>query len=312
MGWYVPSATEEMKSSSRSLIDETNAPPSSPIPVRADDNDTERQPIMAHPPYNSSDLTFLNFKRMLGGKLSKHLKLDFKDYESVPLVLNHLINGTSRNCCNKDNIEFDGHLQRFNPGGKYTIYLNADILPGPGFRPSLDRLNIHADRFLSTCLKMIKDDYCHFAFSLGWKVDCRALLGYDSNDIQEMKNMILRHRLNDRCKGVVLAVNARVLAKNCSPFNASLFYEIPGLQLLIWTGTGEPPISARQIDVIKNYFDRNGYSNRVGYDCQIASTAVTGAFYDLAVHVVGLFWNVHRLVSHTVLSLRDQALTMTY
>ena len=161
MGWYVPSATEEMKSSSRSLIDETNAPPSSPIPVRADDNDTERQPIMAHPPYNSSDLTFLNFKRMLGGKLSKHLKLDFKDYESVPLVLNHLINGTSRNCCNKDNIEFDGHLQRFNPGGKYTIYLNADILPGPGFRPSLDRLNIHADRFLSTCLKMIKDDYCH-------------------------------------------------------------------------------------------------------------------------------------------------------
>ena len=69
--------------------------------------------------------------------------------------------------------------------------------------------------------------------------------------------------------GVVLAVNARVLAKNCSPFNASLFYEIPGLQLLIWTGTGEPPISARQIDVIKNYFDRNGYSNRVGYDCQV-------------------------------------------
>ena len=45
---------------------------------------------------------------------------------------------------------------------------------------------------------------------------------------------------------------------------------------------------------------------------KVASTVVTGAFYDLAVHVVGLFWNVHRLVSHTVLTLREQALSLTY
>ena len=78
--------------------------------------------------------------------------------------------------------------------------------------------------------------------------------------------------LCDVLVGVVLAVNARVLAKNCHPFNAALFTEIPGVQLLVWTGTGEPPISTKQINVIKNHFHRNGYSDRVGYDCQVRCT----------------------------------------
>ena len=69
-------------------------------------------------------------------------------------------------------------------------------------------------------------------------------------------------------QGVVLAVNARVLAKNCSSME-TILNKIPGTQLLVWTGTGEPPISQRKIDYIKHYFDRNGLGDRVGFDCKV-------------------------------------------
>lgn len=317
MGTHVPSQNDAVQPTNKDT--EQDADDEEQLLKYQEEEECLRQPIMAHPPYNSSDLTFPHFHSMLGERLTKHLKLDFKDVQSIPLVLSHILSSDNypMNCTSKSNSSAmpspSSPLMEWNPKGMYTIYLNADILPGPGFRPGLDRMAISAEVFVSTCLKFIEqslDSSHHFAFSLGWKVDCRTLMGYDSRDIDNMRQLILEHELNKRCKGVVLAVNARVLAKNCHPFNESIF-DIPGLQLLVWTGTGEPPISSKQIQLIKNYFESNGYGDRVGYDCQIASNPVTGAFYDLAVHVVGLFWNIQRLVSHTVLSLRDQALALT-
>ncbi len=70
--------------------------------------------------------------------------------------------------------------------------------------------------------------------------------------------------------GVVLAANARVLARNPSPFD-SILKEIPELNLLIWTGTGEPPISPGKIELIKKHFEDRGCIHQVGFDCQVRS-----------------------------------------
>ncbi len=74
--------------------------------------------------------------------------------------------------------------------------------------------------------------------------------------------------LHVKNKGVVLAINARVLYKNLKPFD-SILKEYPQVQLLIWTGTGEPPISESKIDGIKSYFETNGYIDQIGFDCQV-------------------------------------------
>jgi len=70
-------------------------------------------------------------------------------------------------------------------------------------------------------------------------------------------------------KGVVLAVNARVLVKNLKPFD-TIFHDLPHVQLLVWTGTGEPPISFNKISTIRRYFEESGHDHLVGFDCKVS------------------------------------------
>ena len=138
-----------------------------------------------------------------------------------------------------------------------------------------------------------------YAFSLGWKSDCRSFEGYTPEDIRSMKDIIEKYDpisysqggyifmfmvMCDRifvyknlikitcvcllCTGVVLAVNARVIAKDPYPFD-SILKQFPSLQLLIWTGTGEPPISANKIATIKKHFEDNKSIHQIGFDCQV-------------------------------------------
>jgi len=67
---------------------------------------------------------------------------------------------------------------------------------------------------------------------------------------------------------VVLAVNARVLAKDPNPFN-SILSDHPHIQLLAWTGTGEPPISMHQVKLIEDHFRSIGCDAQLGFDCQV-------------------------------------------
>jgi Uncharacterized conserved protein (DUF2181) len=97
---------------------------------------TNTIPIMAHPPDRESDLSFTNFFQLAipNNKLQKHLKLDFKEVETLEPCI-HLV--TSQN---------------FIKGTKYII-LNADILPGPG-RTNKD-MTITATQFCHACHKAI-------------------------------------------------------------------------------------------------------------------------------------------------------------
>jgi len=232
------------------------------------------QPIMAHPPSKTSDLSFKKFLEMStydskisSKEMKKHLKLDFKEIDAVEPVLQNV----------KDMDVCQSH-------GK-TIFLNADILPGPGSKtPAID-----ADVFIETCINTLGNSHEYCAYSIGWKVDCRSFSGYSATEVEAMKSIILRHNLL-QSRGVILPVCARLLAKNCSVFD-SILQDLPAIQLLVWTGSGEPPISMKAINSIKSYFNSTVYADRVGFDCKVASSSVSGFFYDFAVKVAAIFCN---------------------
>ena len=83
--------------------------------------------------------------------------------------------------------------------------------------------------------------------------------------------------------GVVLAVNARVITKDPKPFD-SILKEIPELQLLIWTGTGEPPISKSKLSMITQHFENNGCMKQIGFDCQVRTS-----YYLLQLNIIKCF-----------------------
>ena len=84
-----------------------------------------------------------------------------------------------------------------------------------------------------------------------------------------MQELMERYQLVDKCAGVVLAVNARVLAKRVGCFD-ELLKAFDSCQLLIWTGTGEPAISHALLWYLRSHFKSIGFSNRVGFDCQVS------------------------------------------
>ncbi len=260
-------------------------------------NNDDYLPIMAHPPCVMSDISTENFLTMaiidqIKSKCPlKHLKLDFKDFETISPVLKCL----------------DRILNKSNYDEDKVIFLNADILPGPGGR--YGPLKIESEQFLEGCVSFLNEGEYNkrsCAFSLGWRVDCRSLYGYTQTDVDDMKKLIIGKKLLECSRGVciklliqrtdivhphtnefhidafsninynkrpgvVLAVNARVLNKNLFSFD-SLLKEIPQIQLLVWTGTGEPPISIHQIRSIESHFKSIGCGHQLGFDCQVRAS----------------------------------------
>lgn len=243
------------------------------------------RPIMAHPPDSTSDLSFDCFLELAtkkrDGVSHKHLKLDFKRLETLEPCLNYLCTIMSR----QDN-SFDK-----------MIFLNADILNGPGnrYRP----LHIEADIFIEKCLQFTQtssdENLGRYSLSLGWSVDCRSLSEYTPTDVDNMRKVIERNGVLTHFPGIVLAVNARILAKNPAPF-LPILRDYPQIQLLAWTGTGEPPISNSLLTYITEYYQEMGYLDQIGFDCQVATSFAKGLFYDNAVRIVGLFWNIKQMI----------------
>jgi len=100
-------------------------------------------PILAHPPNTQSDISLATLILLLSdptndGKrdLRKHLKLDFKEIGVVQYSLQLLQSSNVTSSRAK------------------MIFLNADILPGPGKRDD-GTLPVPADDFLSCCLDHI-------------------------------------------------------------------------------------------------------------------------------------------------------------
>ena len=113
--------------------------------------------------------------------------IHFKDFETIGPVLNCL----------------DSILEQSGYDEDKVIFLNADILPGPGGR--CGQLKIGSELFLESCvtfLERCKQNKRSCAFSLGWRVDCRSLYGYTQSDVDDMKKLIIGKKLLECSRGV--------------------------------------------------------------------------------------------------------------
>lgn len=154
--------------------------------------ETQNVPVMSHPPLLESDLSAATFFDLVtkdecddARRLSKHIKLDFKHFEAVEPTLRI--------------------LQRLDPNGNgKTVFLNADVLAGPG-KSSVDVI-VPADAFIQTCLDFFLEANAQptvhsYAFSLGFKVEIHNPSGHTDDNLKEMASLVKRHDLIERCAG---------------------------------------------------------------------------------------------------------------
>ena len=241
------------------------------VNVESDGTCNDRIAIMNHPPCSESDLSaeqflgsiFQDMRRQRRGSIKRHIKLDFKEMEAVEPVLSLLAAHHA-----KDILEF-----------QTVIFLNADILEGPGVRGP-DAVTVRPGEFLSACLKYIdgmpsvvegssqRNIRQWFAFSLGYKCNYQSREPYTKQDAMSTAKISEQYGLDSKCGGVVLALNARTLALDPAIFD-EYFANSPGSQILAWTGAGEEPIPRSTIDDIKGHFQTTGCLDRVGFDCDI-------------------------------------------
>lgn len=143
-------------------------------------------PIMSHPPIQESDLSAASFlEQTTKNGMTKHLKLDFKEFDAVEPTLDTFNN---LNVNRRD--------------GKCTVFLNADVLEGPG-KASSD-VTVPADEFIHKCLELVPSDSANvqYAFSLGFKVEVHSPFGHTNDHLQEMAAVVKRHDLTQRCAGM--------------------------------------------------------------------------------------------------------------
>ena len=247
--------------------------PDSNQPTPTNDNDRVMIPIMAHPPNRTSDLIMTDFLGLvssaymedyddnaLGGNkiIRKIIKLDFKEIATVEPTLKALV-----------------ALQAKTTESS-IVFLNADILPCPGNRGNVT--TIDSTEFMETSLKYICKcrDTTRMAFSLGFKTNWTDPNdGYTMEDLRAMSDLISHyHQLVELKIGVVMALNARQLAKSLSSSSSSsldeMLRQFPQLQILAWTGKGEPAIPKSILQEIQDHFDELQMVHRIGYDCHVS------------------------------------------
>ena len=129
---------------------------------------------MAHPPVRKSDLTFQQFLDCCfsPGNPPKNYKLDFKEFEAVEPCLKILAEMAAR----------------VGPSrlSQSIIYLNADILEGPGSRGR--PATVDAEKFISTSLKYKPVP----RLSLGWTTDVTKRGAYTNDDVEKMGGLCER------------------------------------------------------------------------------------------------------------------------
>lgn len=221
-------------------------------------NEHPAKPILSHPPSRESDITVSQMLELQIDKkdkcLKKHLKLDFKEIEALEPTLDQIFKADFTNELGKE------------------IFLNADILAGPGFAPNHPSIVSPSD-FLGTCLDYIqrlkkKDPKMMFGFSLGFKADYKSEEGYLTSQVLQMANLVGHYNIASSDARIILALNARQLSKSLLVFDAFLS-AYPGSTILAWTGSGEPPIAADEIQRITNYYESKHMRDKIEFDCCI-------------------------------------------
>uniref|UniRef100_A0A224YPA8 Protein, containing DUF2181 domain n=1 Tax=Rhipicephalus zambeziensis TaxID=60191 RepID=A0A224YPA8_9ACAR len=175
--------------------------------VEADVSQADGMAVMAHPPVRSWDLSLREFLRIVcGTPRNVTLKLDFKasevlesaflDMESAPL----------------ENLR--------------DLWLNADIVEGPGGRPDVD-----AQHFLQLCTSR----FPQATLSLGWTT--RPMSSYSWAHVEAMARLLVCGPY--RVPRVTFPVRASMLAAS-TPQLLWLLDVIPGSTLTVWSSPRDP------------------------------------------------------------------------
>ena len=206
-------------------------------------------PVMAHPTWRAMlppdiDLTFADFLERCLADGTRHLKLDFKDPETIEPCLELLAL----------------RWPQLHANGQ-AVWLNADVLPGPNSR---NAPRVSASTFLPLCRKLCP----HAVLSLGW---CVGPIGpeeaYNEYDVTDMQRLCQEHEIPG--SAIVFAASLR-FTERCVPLFGRLLANVPESQLLLWTGTGEVPVHPSTHSRVAAQLATLGFAERVGSDVQIA------------------------------------------
>jgi len=213
--------------------------------------------IAAHPPVRTSDLSIeVLLQRCLQDR-RRHIKLDFKELMALQACLPMV-----------------AKMKEALAATRQCIWVNADVLPGPG------RRNKPVVMPGQDVLAAVKEFCPGINLSLGWTTQVASGEFYNQEDCRAMVDLCKQEELTTG-GGVVFAVAARATCKAEDEL-ASLLKCVPGSQLLIWTGAGEPPIAKDMFYRLFGTFALLGVGDRIGFDCQTTESALRvflGAIY---------------------------------
>lgn len=171
-------------------------------------------PIMAHPPANTSDLTLEEFlDKVIAKNASKGIKLDFKSIEafnaSKPI------------------------LDRVRSNITFPVFLNADILAGPG---NATVMPVNAESFLAEAKA-----YPEYMLSVGWttRYDVNATEArYTEKQIQEMIDILKKQKVT---QSITYPVRAGLAANDIQVIKSLLekSSEMKNATLTVWSSEGD-------------------------------------------------------------------------
>ncbi|XP_073697331.1 protein FAM151B [Garra rufa] len=163
-----------------------------------------KEPIMAHPPDNDSDITLQDWLKEVV-KSDKGIKLDFKSLAAVSpsMIL----------------------LEEVRDQLQGPVWINADILPGPGGKAT--PLDPHV------CLKEVAQRSENDVLSLGWTT------GWDVNADNPGYSWEMVHQMEELCRSlkqpVTFPVRAALLPASFPQFQW-LLKQSDRYSLTVWTG----------------------------------------------------------------------------
>ncbi|KAM4708020.1 protein FAM151B isoform 1-T2 [Discoglossus pictus] len=188
-----------------------------------------KEPIMAHPPQTDSDITLEEWLTDVS-TTNKGIKLDFKSLEAV-----------------RPSMQI---LERIKTNIRQPVWINADILPGPGGKNKA----VDAKEFLQTVTSFFPDVTLSLGWTTGWFPD-KNNEGYSWEMVKEME---------DICKvlnqPVTFPVRAALVRKSWDQLHW-LLQTSDRYSLTIWAGKDDIyPLE----DLL--YIRNNSEKDRVFYD----------------------------------------------
>lgn len=227
----------------------------------------EELAIAAHPPVRTSDLSIeALLKRCLQDR-KRHIKLDFKELAALQACLPMV-----------------AKMKEALAATRQAIWINADILPGPGCR------NKEVVMPAKDVLAAVKEFCPGINLSLGWTTRIASGEVYSEEECKAMADLCKREELTPGCS-IVFPVAARA-SSNAEDYLACLLKHVPGSQLLIWTGASEPPIAKDVFYSLFGTFALLGVGDRISFDVQTTDSplrAFLGTIYLWFMWLFGLF-----------------------